>query len=153
MYTIFMQDEVQQHVDPVTSLVHFDIVKKIHQEKFSPSMLFSTINTNYSLDKMLVEEFHMIKPQKHVVCEELTWKKNDQTQNLSDLINVERYAYVVPLLKSLTVLLSNDEVRLNIQNPKAQVDGVLKSILDGSHYHENEFFRNNKKCLSHKFLL
>ncbi|TGZ50572.1 hypothetical protein DBV15_11468 [Temnothorax longispinosus] len=91
------------------------------------------------------------KVQQHsdsVTSLELLWKKNNQTPGLSDLINIERYAYVVPLLKNLTVLLGNDELRLNVQNTKAPVDNVLKSVLDGSYYYKNNFFHNNKNALA-----
>ena len=89
----------------------------------------------------------MVNAEEVKVGERLAWKENYST-GAADLVEKFDYAYVVPVLRNLENLLKNPEVRLNVENPKKGRNGTLKTVLDGSYYRENEFFRNNQNALT-----
>ena len=75
------------------------------------------------------------------------WKKK-RNEKLPQLKEVEDMAYFVPFSKNLKNLLFNEEVRKNIENVNQEEVDLLKTVLNGSYYKENEFFRTNPKSLA-----
>ncbi|XP_011883897.1 PREDICTED: uncharacterized protein LOC105571040 [Vollenhovia emeryi] len=148
VHSSIILNDLQQQVDHATNCLDFDTVKEMYEQRYPSSMLFSKVRSKYCLDKVLLEELHMVMPQKLVLYKELAWVKKKQTPCIRDLVEVQRCAYIVPFLANLNMLLCNDEVRLNVENARAQEGDVLKSVLHGSHYCKNEFFRKNQNALA-----
>ncbi|XP_011883997.1 PREDICTED: uncharacterized protein LOC105571135 [Vollenhovia emeryi] len=126
VHSSIILNDLQQQVDHATNCLDFDTVKEMYEQRYPSSMLFSKVRSKYCLDKMLVEELHMVMPQKLVLYKELAWVKKKQTPCIRDLVEVQRCAYIVPFLANLNMLLCNDEVRLNVENARAQEGDVLK---------------------------
>lgn len=76
----------------------------------------------------------------------LLWKRKGQ--KIPDLIEVDKTAYIVPFLKNLKNLFLNEEFGNNINNFEQLEDGVLRTVLDGSYYKENELFSETEKALA-----
>ena len=51
-------------------------------------------------------------------------------------------------LCNLRNLLQNPAIRSNILNPKPHIPGVYRTVLDGSYYQEDDFFRNNENSVA-----
>jgi len=139
---------VSKQAHPETRLLHFDVLQQMHEEAFSSSLLFSTVESKYMLDKVLKEKFNMVMPEKTVVGTDLMWEHKRKSHDIPDLIEKEIYAYTVPFLSNLKNLLYNDEVRFCVDNPRLKENNVYRTVLDGSFYQNNDFFRRNRNALA-----
>lgn len=113
----------------------------------NPTEVFSAVKSKHLLDKFLTEKFGMIFPEKIKVGMSHRWRRKE-TAPFVDLVEVEDIAYLIPFLESLKNLLNNDEIREMVENPRISEDGVLRTVLDGEYYRNNEFFKNNKNSLA-----
>ncbi|XP_043474416.1 uncharacterized protein LOC122506359 [Leptopilina heterotoma] len=149
LYNSYSDDllkEIEKHVDPETNLVNSNIIKRlIAQNSQNYSESFSDFASKNKLDQFLVEEFKMVQPVEMKMGTTLRWVKKDSH---SDLIERKDNAYIVPVLDTLKNLLSNDEIRENIENRIEKDDGTYRSVLDGEIYKENPFFRENPNALA-----
>lgn len=133
-------------------MVHDDVIENCLKEQYAPYKLFILllVKTKKRFDKFLIKQMNMVEPQSLVIYEKLGWEKKGQ-YNIS---NISQYAYVVLFLKNLKVLLENDEVRQSMERPiDHQHDGIYRTVLDGSCYRENEFFRNHPDGFDHNIIL
>jgi len=77
----------------------------------------------------------MIPPKAIQLSRTLLWKHKPKL----DLIEKKSYGYYLSLLSSLRRLLTNEQVRYCVDNPRN--DGnVMKSVLDGQYYKSHEIF-------------
>ncbi|KMQ84883.1 hypothetical protein RF55_16954 [Lasius niger] len=91
----------------------------------------------------------MVPAQKVVIATDLQWKKKKRLPRSPSLIcNITYDAQVVPFLDNLKNLLANKDVQSNIEGRRLYDNHVLRTVLDGSYYGENEFFKNNKDALT-----
>jgi len=91
----------------------------------------------------------MVMPEKTVVGTDLMWEhKHKSHDRKGDLIEKEIYAYTVPFLSNLKNLLYNDEMRFCVDNPRLKENNVYRTVLDGSFYQNNDFFRRNRNALA-----
>lgn len=134
-------------MNPETHLANFQDITEICSTRFTLSAIFSSLQTKKALDKILVEKFDLVLPDKHTLGSKLIWKKKAHS-TLPRICETTFDAYVIPFLKNLKNLLKNDEVRMNIENPKPVTEGVYRTVLDGSYYQDNDFFRNHKNALA-----
>jgi len=51
-------------------------------------------------------------------------------------------------MANLKTLLMNEDIRSNVDNPLEHENGVYRTVLDGSYYQENTFFREHKNSLA-----
>lgn len=89
----------------------------------------------------------MVPAQKVVIATDLQWKRKKRSSQ-SSISNMTYNAQVVPFLDNLKYLLANKDVRSNIEGHRLYNCHVLRTVLDGSYYNENEFFKNNKNALA-----
>lgn len=99
------------------------------------------------LDKMLVTNCHMVSAKKISLGTRTKWKISSMNA-VPEVIDVTYDAYIVPFLDNLQNLLMNEEILSNIDNPKQHENGLYCTVLDGTYYRENEFFRNHNKSLA-----
>jgi len=91
----------------------------------------------------------MVSPIKISLSTGTKWKKKRSLTNVHpEIIDITYDAYIVPFLNNLKNLLMNEQILSNIENPKEYEDGLYRTVLDGSHYRENEFFCNHNKSLA-----
>ncbi|XP_018369457.1 PREDICTED: uncharacterized protein LOC108765282, partial [Trachymyrmex cornetzi] len=141
-------EQVSREVHPETGLIHFDVLQQMYKETFPPSLLFSSVDSKHKLDKILTQKFNMVIPEKTLVGTDLVWKCKHPTPGVPDLIEKEVYAYTVPFLSNLKNLLYNDEVRFCVDNPRLKENNVYRTVLDGSSYQNNDFFRKNRNAIA-----
>lgn len=75
-------------------------------------------------------------------------EKNNLTNIPPEIIDVTYDAYIISFLDNLKNLLMNEQILSNIENPKQHIDELYRTVLDGSHYRESDFFRNHNKSLA-----
>lgn len=51
-----------------------------------------------------------------------------------EIIDISYDAYIISFLDNLKHLLMNEQILSNIENPKPHMDGLYRTVLDGSHY-------------------
>ncbi|XP_066588077.1 uncharacterized protein [Prorops nasuta] len=148
-YLAVIMKEIRSRSDPDTNEVNFQDIKVICTEKYPAKFIFSSIQSKKALDKILVNTFNMVPTKTVVIGTGLRWKKIKQSlKSSSEIKEVEYKGYIVPFINNLRNLLNNKEVRCNIKSYKNYNDGVLRSVLDGQFYQENDFFRRNKNALA-----
>lgn len=136
-------------MDPNTELVKFQDIKNTYSTKYPPSSLFSSVKTKKALDAVLIKKFNMVSSEAHALGTKLVWKKKKRpTGQVAEISEITCNAYIVPFSKNLTNLLKNDAIRSNIENPKPYIPGIYRTVLDGSYYKGNEFFRNTSNALA-----
>lgn len=81
-------------------------------------------------------------PERVLMGETYVWQRKPKR----DLVLKPFYAYVVLLLSILNALLSNDEIRTKVDNPRVSAD-VLKTITDGKYYLKYPFFSSVPNAL------
>lgn len=133
------------HVDPRTNLIDLNIIEQIFSQLKSKDILYFT-TLNSLVNNLLTNKFHMISPQRQLLGTSPQWIRT-KTPPYIELIDKEDYGIVIPFLPSLKNLLHIKEVRENINNPIAQNGSMLQTVLHGSFYKENEFFKQNEKSL------
>lgn len=102
-----------------------------------------------ALDKVLVEKLNLVLAQEHVISSGPQWKKKRRgTQIVREIRDVHHNAYIVPFLDNLKNLLQNEEIRLNVENPKLHENGIFRTVLDGSYYRENALSQNYNNTLA-----
>ncbi|XP_034939465.1 uncharacterized protein [Chelonus insularis] len=149
VYLSIILEECQKKTDPVSHMLSIDDVNTICMEEYPSTTLFSILQSKSTLDKFLIEEMRMVQATEVKISSKWQWKQKKRLSTISrDLCEVTHCAYIVPFLENLTNLLMNDEVRLHIDNPLDHDPSVYRTVLDGSYYRENEFFRNNKNSLA-----
>lgn len=93
-------------------------LKYVFKEMFPPKNIFSSIKNKKSLEKVLVDEFNMVKAKKLSISSGLEWKKRIvKSKVLWRLVNVSDDAYVVPFIDNLKNFLSNECVIHQVLNP------------------------------------
>lgn len=118
-------------------------------ERYPSDKIFSNVKTRKQLDKILIGQFGLIPPTKVSLDAGTKWKKKKSLTNIPpEIIDVSYDAYIIPFIDNLTNLLNNEQILSNIENPKQHIDGLYRTVLDGSHYCESEFFRNHNKSLA-----
>ncbi|XP_011872221.1 PREDICTED: uncharacterized protein LOC105564455, partial [Vollenhovia emeryi] len=126
--TSLVEKECQRLKDPQTQVLHFEDVRNVLVDKYPPTIIFS----------MKQKTFLQV------------WngKKKKSTDTHVDLREVQHDAYIVPFMDNLRNLLMNEEIRSNIDHPLEHEDGIYRTVLDGSYYQANTFFRENKNSLA-----
>lgn len=159
MYTLYMytnrlvkikyifQGELAQVKDVETHLIKFDDIKRLYEEKYPPDTMFSEVVTKKTLDTTLITKCNMVPARPISLGTHTKWKIGS-TNVLPKIVDVTYKAYVVPFLDNLQNLLMNEDILSNIDNPKQYEHGLYRTVLDGSYYRENEFFRNNSNSLA-----
>lgn len=137
---LLFQEQMNRKAHPDTRLLHLHVIQQIYKKAFSPSLLFSSVKSKYMLDKILIEKFNMVMPQKIVVGTNLVWVRKRKNHGMPDLIEREEYAYTVSFLPNLKNLLCNDKVRSCVDNPRLKEKKIYRTVLDGSFYQNNGFF-------------
>jgi len=56
-------------------MLHFQDVQNVYIDKYPPSILFSMLSTKNALNKFLIEEMHMVAPERIIISTNLEWKK------------------------------------------------------------------------------
>jgi len=128
-------------------MLHFQDVQNVYIDKYPPSILFSMLSTKNALNKFLIEEMHMVAPERIIISTNLEWKKKKSTAQV-ELCEVYHDAYIIPFIANLKTLLMNEDIRSNVDNPLEHENGVYRTVLDGSYYQENTFFREHKNSLA-----
>lgn len=118
-------------------------------QMLKPEEILSFLTSKHNLDKFLKERLDMIEPQKVDLGVSYKWVIQKSSSSL-ELKEFKDQAIMIPFLPSLRVLLMNDQVRSCVENPLVSDDGKLRSILDGSFYKNNEFFKANPNGLGKK---
>lgn len=141
-----MQNEVAEMKDPITNFININEIKRLFSESYAPSKLFESVHSKWYLDKVLIDSFKMVCAEPVKLGTILKWKA--EAQEVPHLIEIAEEAFIIPFLKNLKNLLINEEVRNNINDYNRTDDGILRTVLDGTYYNENNFFCNNEKALA-----
>lgn len=120
-------------------------LERLLQETYDPTLVFEPIKSKWYLDKFLKNELSMISAEPLTLGVSLKWKRNQEIPHLEE---VKEEVFIIPFLKSLQNLLLNKEIRDNINQTNCINDGVLRTVLDGTYYRENEVFRQMEKPLA-----
>lgn len=138
-----LQNEIHRHSEDGN--IETDVIEDIFHQ-LQPSKVLSSMKSKHSMDKILIDQLNMIVPQKEELGVSHVWVKQ-VTAPFLRLKQVKDLAVTVPFLPSLKYLMLNEQVRFQVENPKVSNDGKLRSILDGSYYKNNEFFKSNPNSL------
>lgn len=100
------QREIHRHLNPCTQSVDVATIREVAKDTLPFSEVFSQVRTKIQLDKYLVDSMNMIPPEKVYMGTELVWKKRP----IVDLVDKDRFGYVIPFLPALQRLLRNPEL-------------------------------------------
>lgn len=135
------------HANQDMNEINLETATKLMIE-LQPENLFACMKTKHLLDKLLQQQFHMVFPEKQLLGLSDKWIKL-KTPPFIDLVEKEDFGYVIPFLPSLRNLLQNEEIRRIIETQiNDDDDDLLKTVLNGSFYKENIFFRENKNAIA-----
>lgn len=123
-------------------------VKYIFTKVHPPEKIFSSVKSKKLLDQVLVQEFNMVKSERHVIGTGLVWKKRKvKSRIIPKIIRITFEAHIVPFSKNLINLLGNKQVMENILNLRPAENGVYWTVLDGTYYKQHPVYKNDKNAL------
>ena len=102
--------------------------------KTNVNIYFSQFSTKFKRNKNNSQMKNYIKPEKISI---------DSNENFK-----EGFIYYVPIIKSLKVILNDEDVKKSIQKKDRQdKNDILVDYYSGSNYKNNKFFQQSKKCV------
>lgn len=142
-FFVCVQEEIHRHVDPCTQAVNVAAIREILEETLPFTEVFSQVKSKTQLDNYLVNSMEMIPSEKVLMGTELVWKKKPRI----DLVETDRFGYVIPFLPAIKRLLQNKQIRHCVDNPRPHGEKLI-SILDGQYYRAHPFFSTVRNPLA-----
>lgn len=137
---LLLQEEVLMGSD-MNGYVSVEHINKTFEDC---SSLFEGIHTQYLVDKFLIDQGKLIKPQKVLIGTYWAWRYKPKTK----VIKCEHVFYNIPFIQSLTQLLNQKDVMMCVNNPKPlREGGYFNSYGDGNYVKSHPIFKDDKQAL------